>query len=191
MVMTDSKSRAEASMEERNAFKRFRRELQRRDQFLVVSAVVGSAIVLWGSWFLKKGLGGLAEGGLGLLGNLVAAAVAALLVRLFAMPRLRANFSKVFGESVMRENVTLFFSTRTLPSATLFKYPAAEDKAKDFPVLKRLLDRNEPVQPTDVAAWLAHEDVSPLATLGAKIGSSSKPGPRDFATTGLPAGCHV
>jgi hypothetical protein len=24
-----------------------------------------------------------------------------------------------------------------------------------------------------------------------KIGSSSKPGPRDFATTGLPAGCHV
>jgi hypothetical protein len=23
------------------------------------------------------------------------------------------------------------------------------------------------------------------------FGSSSKPGPRDFATTGLPAGCHV
>jgi aryl-alcohol dehydrogenase-like predicted oxidoreductase len=32
-------------------------------------------------------------------------------------------------------------------------------------------------------------DARPVAVKN--FGSSSKPGPRDFATTGLPAGCHV
>jgi hypothetical protein len=51
--------------------------------------------------------------------------------------------------------------------------------------------RRKTTRPTTMLTRSSKWRWSCAALLSVDFGSSSKPGPRDFATTGLPAGCHV